>query len=88
MFIDESICYPTETFFFSIFVYSKYVTKGICTYIYSEIGKFDRVASNFRETISEDHPIYQPESQRYHLYISLACPWANRCSAILKLKGS
>ncbi len=53
----------------------------------SDTGKFIRTASGFREIISHDHPIYKPEAGRYHLYISYACPWANRCLAILKLKG-
>jgi putative glutathione S-transferase len=53
----------------------------------SVTGKFIRTASGFREIISADHPIYKPEFNRYHLYISLACPWANRCLAVLKLKG-
>jgi hypothetical protein len=50
-------------------------------------GAFVRTASVFRETISLEHPKYQPEFNRYHLYISLACPWANRCLIVLKLKG-
>ena len=47
----------------------------------SVTGKFIRTASGFREIISADHPVYKPEFHRYHLYISLACPWANRCLA-------
>jgi putative glutathione S-transferase len=50
-------------------------------------GKFTRTASGYRTFISNDHPIYKPEAGRYHLYISYACPWANRCLALLKLKG-
>jgi putative glutathione S-transferase len=50
-------------------------------------GKFVRVASGYREIISHEHPVYKPEKGRYHLYISYACPWANRCLAVLKLKG-
>lgn len=42
------------------------------------IGKFKRTASTFREIISDEHPVYKPEFGRYHVYISLACPWANR----------
>jgi putative glutathione S-transferase len=53
----------------------------------SNEGKFVRTASGYREMISRDHPKYQPEAGRYHLYISYACPWANRCFAMLKLKG-
>lgn len=54
------------------------VTKG---------GKFIRTASAFREIISKDHPVFKPEAGRYHLYISYACPWANRCLTMLHLKG-
>ena len=50
-------------------------------------GSFVRTASGFREIISNDHPEFKPEFDRYHLYISLACPWANRCLAVLKMKG-
>ncbi|CAM6031309.1 unnamed protein product, partial [Sphagnum compactum] len=50
-------------------------------------GKFVRTQSLLREKISPNHPVYQPENDRYHLYIALACPWANRCYAVLKLKG-
>lgn len=53
----------------------------------SVTGKFIRTASGFREVISNEHPIFKPEFGRYHLYISLACPWANRCLAVLNLKG-
>ena len=30
---------------------------------------------------------YLPEAGRYHLYVSLACPWANRTLILRKLKG-
>mmetsp|Transcript_1749 Transcript_1749/g.1829 ORF Transcript_1749/g.1829 Transcript_1749/m.1829 type:complete len:365 (-) Transcript_1749:140-1234(-) len=53
----------------------------------SNDGKFVRTAAGFRNIISPDHPVYQPEKGRYHLYISFACPWANRCLTLLKLKG-
>lgn len=51
------------------------------------VGKFVRTSSVFRDIISPSHPIYQPEFGRYHLYVSLACPWANRCLAVLLMKG-
>lgn len=51
------------------------------------LGKFVRTASGYREIISNDHPVFKPEANRYFLYISYACPWANRCLAMLKLKG-
>jgi glutathionyl-hydroquinone reductase len=50
-------------------------------------GSFKRTASESREIISSSHPLYKPASGRYHLYISFACPWANRCLAVLKMKG-
>lgn len=50
-------------------------------------GTFKRTASAFRDVISSTHKCFQPEANRYHLYISLACPWANRCYSMLHLKG-
>ena len=42
-------------------------------------GEFKRQDSRFRHTISSDEGSqYQPEAGRYHLYVSLACPWAHR----------
>ncbi|MFK7827119.1 MAG: glutathione S-transferase family protein [Oligoflexales bacterium] len=50
-------------------------------------GAYDRLPRTFREFISLDHPEYKPESNRYHLYISYACPWATRTLIYLKLKN-
>jgi putative glutathione S-transferase len=50
-------------------------------------GRFVRTASGYREIISAAHPVFKPAAGRYHLYISLACPWANRCLAVRNLKG-
>jgi putative glutathione S-transferase len=51
-------------------------------------GKFQRQASQFRSDISsEDGAEFAPESGRYHLYVSLACPWAHRALIFRKLKG-
>jgi len=49
-------------------------------------GRFKRPDTKFRNTISPDgaHP---PEAGRYHLYVSYACPWANRVLIMRKLKG-
>jgi glutathionyl-hydroquinone reductase len=41
----------------------------------------------FRDIISRDNPMFSPEYNRYHLYVSLACPYASRCLMALKLKG-
>jgi len=50
-------------------------------------GEFKRQESRFRNTISNeaDNP-YQPEADRYHLYVSLACPWAHRTLIFRTLK--
>tara|TARA_R110001599_G_scaffold183135_4_gene376290 strand:+ start:1055 stop:2005 length:951 start_codon:yes stop_codon:yes gene_type:complete len=49
-------------------------------------GAFKREDAGFREQVGEGmrHP---PESGRYHLYVSLACPWAHRTLIMRKLKG-
>lgn len=51
----------------------------------SEGGRFKRQDSIFRHTISEDGP-FLPESGRYHLYVSNACPWAHRTLIFRHLK--
>lgn len=54
----------------------------------SESGAFVRTASTFRSFVSQDPASqFPPESGRYHLYISYACPWACRCLSFLMLKG-
>jgi putative glutathione S-transferase len=51
-------------------------------------GAFVREASKFRNWISRrsDAP-FPAEKDRYHLYVSLACPWASRCLATMYMKG-
>ena len=50
-------------------------------------GKFVREDAGFRQWV-ENKPDakFQPESGRYHLYESLACPWAHRTLIFRKLK--
>ena len=43
----------------------------------SKDGAFVRKDAIFRNRITPDGP-YTPESGRYHLYVSYACPWACR----------
>lgn len=50
-------------------------------------GAFQRSTSAYRNFIESSSSEYPPVSGRYHLYISLACPWAHRCYAMLQLKG-
>lgn len=56
-------------------------------------GKFVRSESAFRNWIypknaynSNDAHHFPAQKGRYHLYISLACPWAHRTLAFIKLK--
>ncbi len=50
-------------------------------YSADEQGRFQREATVFHGTIEA------PEAGRYHLYVSLACPWAHRTLILRKLKG-
>ncbi|XP_033740535.1 glutathionyl-hydroquinone reductase YqjG-like [Pecten maximus] len=54
----------------------------------STTGEFLRAKSVFRDWITADGSSgYKAESGRYHLYVSLACPWAHRTLIVRKLKG-
>jgi len=54
----------------------------------SDEGEFQRQEDAFRNWISADGSTPFPAvAGRYHLYISLACPWACRTLITLKLKG-
>jgi len=54
----------------------------------SESGEFERQEDAFREWISADGSTPHPAiAGRYHLYVSLACPWASRTVIVRKLKG-
>ncbi|CAI2188943.1 4952_t:CDS:2, partial [Funneliformis geosporum] len=51
-------------------------------------GEFRRKPSDFRNTISnEPNAPFSAEKDRYHLYISWACPWAHRTVIVRALKG-
>jgi putative glutathione S-transferase len=51
-------------------------------------GRFEREESVFRDWITADgRSGFPAEAGRYHLYVSLACPWAHRTLIIRRLKG-
>ena len=57
-------------------------------------GQFVRSQSQFRNYVTADGSPgptgtggFKAESGRYHLYVSLACPWAHRTLIFRKLKG-
>ncbi|MDX1816914.1 MAG: glutathione S-transferase family protein [Marinobacter sp.] len=57
-------------------------------------GKFEREAARFRNWVTADGSAgpageggFKAESGRYHLYVSMACPWAHRTLIFRKLKG-
>lgn len=54
----------------------------------SNDGKFKRESSSFRNAVSADAEAEFPaQTGRYHLYVSLACPWAHRALIFRKLKA-
>ncbi|XP_064617664.1 glutathionyl-hydroquinone reductase YqjG-like isoform X2 [Liolophura sinensis] len=51
-------------------------------------GEFVRKPSAFRDSITADGSSgFKAEAGRYHLYVSLACPWAHRVLIVRRLKG-
>ena len=57
-------------------------------------GRFVRTQTQFRNWITADGSAgptgqagFKAEANRYHLYVSLACPWASRTLMIRTLKG-
>ncbi|KAJ3097445.1 S-glutathionyl-(chloro)hydroquinone reductase [Phlyctochytrium bullatum] len=48
-------------------------------------GEFRRQVSSFRDFVGT--PEFPAEKNRYHLYVSLACPWAHRTLIFRALKG-
>ena len=53
----------------------------------SEDGDFVRLDSVFRDSVTVDSDHFAPESGRYELMVSLACPWAHRTLIMRQLKG-
>ncbi|MCS4504892.1 glutathione S-transferase family protein [Arhodomonas aquaeolei] len=51
-------------------------------------GRFERPETVFRDWVSpEPSARFAAEPGRYHLYVSLACPWAHRVLITRRLKG-
>lgn len=51
-------------------------------------GSFERQEDLFRDWVTADGTSgYPARAGRYHLYVSLACPWACRTIVVRKLKG-
>lgn len=57
-------------------------------------GRFERVETAFRNWVTPDgrpgptgHDGFAASAGRYHLYVSLACPWAHRTLIVRALKG-
>ena len=51
-------------------------------------GEFVRKDSQFRNSITADGSSgFKAQANRYHLYVSFACPWAHRTLIVRKLKG-
>ena len=54
----------------------------------NEKGQFQRMPTRFHHWVTADNGSSFPaELGRYHLYISLGCPWAHRTALLWKLKG-
>ena len=56
-------------------------------------GRFEREPTRFRNWVTPDGDAgpsgegrFAAEAERYHLYVSLACPWAHRTVIFRKLK--
>jgi putative glutathione S-transferase len=53
-----------------------------------ESGRFDRQPTQFHDRVTASGESgYPAQAGRYHLYVSLACPWAHRTLILRKLKG-
>lgn len=51
-------------------------------------GAFKRPETQFRSKVEVGSPEgFEPEAGRYHLYVSLACPWAHRTLIVRALRG-
>jgi putative glutathione S-transferase len=51
----------------------------------NEDGEFDRQTTSFRGEIGTER--FPAEPDRYHLYVSRACPWAHGAALVRKVLG-
>jgi putative glutathione S-transferase len=57
-------------------------------YTPDEEGRFVRGETRFRDRVTADGSSpFRPEAGRYHLYVSLACPWAHRTLIMRRWKN-
>ncbi|MGF1512185.1 MAG: glutathione S-transferase family protein [Elainellaceae cyanobacterium] len=53
-----------------------------------ETGQFNRMPTQFHQRVTADGSSgFKTEPDRYHLYVSLGCPWAHRTVLLRLLKG-
>lgn len=63
------------------------ITTGQFAKEQSHEGEFERQEDSFRDWIKSDGSTpFTPAPGRYHLYVSLACPWAHRTLIVRHLK--
>ncbi|MCB9543585.1 MAG: glutathione S-transferase family protein [Myxococcales bacterium] len=56
-------------------------------YATGDSGEFERPETVFRGRLTAEGGDHPAESDRYHLYVSYACPWAHRTLIVRALKG-
>ncbi|KAJ9642705.1 S-glutathionyl-(chloro)hydroquinone reductase [Knufia peltigerae] len=67
---------------------SNTTTNSLPASLWGKKGELVRPPAQFRNFISRDPGArFPPEANRYHLYVSYACPWAHRTLIVRKLKG-
>ncbi len=58
------------------------------TWVRDNEGHFEREPTTFRDQVEDrEDATYRAASQRYHLYVSYACPWAHRTLIVRALMG-